>query len=322
MMFAGGKNTMNRLERGRGRHNKVSSGSLGSQLSLQLMVLPGMLFLLVFAYIPLAGNVIAFQDFKIASGFGGSEFVGLANFREMFADPTFYLAMKNTVLLSLFYLIVVFPAPLLFALLINEIPFIWLRRIVQTTSYLPYFISFAMVASMWIFLLDVKGVVNQSLETLRLIRHPIEFWTEPGLFRPLATLVSLWKEVGWGAIIYLAAIAGINPELYEAAKIDGAGRLKRIAFITLPSLIPLFTILFILRIGTLFNGNLDQSVLLGNSFNKDTSYVIEYYSLQMGLELTRYSYATAISLFQALVSIVLVLFANWFSGKASGNRLF
>jgi putative aldouronate transport system permease protein len=301
---------------------KASSGSLGSQLSLQLMVIPGMLFLLVFAYVPLAGNVIAFQNFKIASGFGGSEFVGLANFKEMFSDPTFYLAMKNTIWLSLFYLIVVFPAPLLFALMINEIPFVRLRKVVQTTSYLPYFISFAMVASMWIILLDNKGAVNQTLETLRLIRHPIEFWTEPGLFRPLATLVSLWKEVGWGAIIYLAAIAGVNPDLYEAAKIDGAGRIKRIRHITLPSLIPLFAILFILKIGTLFTGNLDQSVLLGNSFNKDTSYVIEYYSLQMGLELTRYSYATAVSLFQALASIILVLFANWFSGRVSGNRLF
>lgn len=307
---------------GRVRRRKTASGSFASQLPLQLMVWPAMLFLLVFAYVPLAGNAIAFQNFKIIDGFRGSEFVGLANFREMFADPTFYSAMTNTVVLSLFYLIIVFPAPLLLALIINEVPFVRLRKVVQTTSYLPHFISFALVASMWIFLLDAKGGVNQALETLRLVRHPIEFWTEPGLFRPLATLVSLWKEIGWGAIIYLAAIAGIHPDLYEAAKMDGAGRLKRIRHVTLPSLVPLFAILFILKIGTLFNGNLDQSVLLGNTFNKETSYVIEYYSLQMGLELTRYSYATAVSLFQALASIVLVLLANWMSGKASGNRLF
>lgn len=299
-----------------------TSGSFASQLSLQMMVWPAMLFLIVFAYAPLAGNVIAFQNFKIIDGFRGSEFVGLANFREMFSDPTFYSAMGNTVILSLFYLIIVFPAPLLLALILNEVPFVRLRKVVQTTSYLPHFISFALVASMWIFLLDAKGGVNQALEALRFIRHPIEFWTEPGLFRPLATLVSLWKEVGWGAIIYLAAIAGIHPDLYEAAKMDGAGRLKRIRHITLPSLVPLFAILFILKVGTLFNGNLDQSVLLGNTFNKETSYVIEYYSLQMGLELTRYSYATAVSLFQAVASIVLVMLANWMSGKASGNRLF
>ncbi|WP_219838320.1 sugar ABC transporter permease [Paenibacillus sp. R14(2021)] len=313
---------MNRRDKRLSRGSGSRSRGIGSQLPLQLMVLPGMLFLLVFAYTPLAGNIIAFQDFKIVDGFGGSSFVGLANFREMFADPTFYQAMKNTVLLSLFYLVIVFPAPLFFALLMNEIPFLRLRKLVQTTSYLPYFVSFAMVASMWIFLLDSKGMLNQSLTTLHLIKHPIEFWTEPGLFRPLATLVGLWKEVGWGAIIYLAAIAGINPDLYEAAKMDGAGRLKRITHITLPNLIPLFAILFILKIGTLFNGNLDQSMLLGNAFNKDTSYVIEYYSLQMGLELTRYSYATAVSLFQAAVSLVLVVFANWFSGRVSGNRLF
>ncbi|GGG53510.1 ABC transporter permease [Paenibacillus radicis (ex Gao et al. 2016)] len=293
-----------------------------SQLTLQMMILPCMLFLLIFAYIPLAGNIIAFQDFKIISGFTGSEFVGLSNFQEMFSDPTFYMAMKNTVILSLFYLLVVFPAPLLFALLINEIPFVRFRKILQTTSYLPHFISFAMVASMWIILLDSQGVVNQSLLTLQLIQHPIEFWTDPDLFRPLSLLVSIWKETGWGAIIFLAAVAGINPDLYEAAMMDGAGRIKRIIHITLPNLIPLFAILFILKIGTLFTGNLDHSILLGNSFNKESSYVIEYYSLQMGLELTRYSYATAVSLFQAVMSLLLVLFANWFSGKVSGNRLF
>ncbi|MFF2479619.1 ABC transporter permease [Paenibacillus sp. NPDC058071] len=293
-----------------------------SQLTLQMMILPCMFFLLIFAYIPLAGNIIAFQDFKIISGFTGSEFVGLSHFKEMFSDPTFYMAMKNTVILSLFYLLVVFPAPLLFALLINEIPFVRFRKILQTTSYLPHFISFAMVASMWIILLDSQGVVNQSLLTLQLIQHPIEFWTDPDLFRPLSLLVSIWKETGWGAIIFLAAVAGINPDLYEAAMMDGAGRIKRIIHITLPNLIPLFAILFILKIGTLFTGNLDHSILLGNSFNKESSYVIEYYSLQMGLELTRYSYATAVSLFQAVMSLLLVLFANWFSGKVSGNRLF
>lgn len=313
---------MNELGRPRKQMSKHSWKLFKSQLSLQMMILPSMLFLLVFAYIPITGNIIAFQDFRITSGFLGSSFVGLKNFTEMFSDPTFYMAMKNTVILSFLYLVVVFPAPLLFALLMNEIPFLRLKKIVQTTSYLPYFISFAMVASMWIFLLDAKGVVNQSLLLLHLVQHPIEFWTEPGLFRPLSLLVSMWKEVGWGAIIYLAAIAGINPELYEAATMDGANRIKKMTHITLPNLIPLFAILFILKIGTLFNGNLDQSILLGNSFNKETSYVIEYYSLQMGLELTRYSYATAVSSFQAVASLILVLIANWFSGKVSGNRLF
>ncbi|MEK8130550.1 ABC transporter permease subunit [Paenibacillus filicis] len=293
-----------------------------SQITLQMMILPCILFLILFAYIPLAGNIIAFQDFKIMSGITGSKFVGLTHFAEMFSDPTFYLAIKNTILLSLLYLIVVFPAPLIFALLIHEIPFRRLKKIVQTTSYLPHFISFAMVASMWIILLDPKGLVNESMLLLQLIKHPIEFWTEPGLFRPLSLLISMWKEVGWGAIIFLAAITGINPELYEAAMIDGAGRIRRIISITLPNLIPLFAILFILKIGSLFTGNLDHSILLGNSFNKETSYVVEYYSLQMGLELTRYSYATAISLFQSVMSLLLVLFANWFSGKVSGNRLF
>jgi putative aldouronate transport system permease protein len=293
-----------------------------SQLTLQMMILPSMIFLIIFAYIPIAGNVIAFQQFNLTTGFLKSPFIGLANFTEMFSDPTFYMAMRNTVILSLLNMVIVFPAPLLFALIINEIPFLRFRKFVQTSSYLPNFISFSMVASMWIFLLDPKGMVNQSMLLLNMIQHPIEFWTEPGLFRPLSIMISIWKGVGWGAIIYLAAISGINPDLYEAAKMDGAGRVKRIIHITLPSLIPLFSILFILNIGTLFSGNLDQSVLLGNSFNKETSYVIEYYSLQMGLELTRYSYATAVSFFQSTMAILLVLVANWFSGKVSGNRLF
>ncbi|MGO4546675.1 ABC transporter permease [Paenibacillus sp. 2TAB23] len=313
---------MKELEAVRNRRNNRTWNLFKSQITLQMMILPCILFLIIFAYIPLAGNIIAFQDFKITSGFTGSEFVGFENFAEMFSDPNFYMAMRNTVILSLLYLLVVFPVPLLFALLIHEIPFMRFKKIVQTTSYLPHFISFAMVASMWIILLDNNGMVNQSLLLLDMIRHPIEFWTEPGLFRPLSTLVSIWKETGWSAIIFLAAIAGINPDLYEAATMDGAGRIKKMIHITLPNLVPLFAILFILKIGTLFSGNLDHSILLGNSFNKETSYVIEYYSLQMGLELTRYSYATAISSFQAVMSLVLVLFANWFSGKVSGNRLF
>ncbi|MCC3371956.1 sugar ABC transporter permease [Cohnella sp. REN36] len=309
-------------EKRRTRSRPSTFRAFRSQLPLQLMIWPCMLFLLIFAYIPIAGNLIAFQAFDLSSGLFGSRFVGLANFTEMFSDASFYMAMKNTVILSLLNMLIVFPAPLLFALIVNEIPFLRFKKLVQTSSYLPNFISFAMVASMWIFLLDPKGMVNQSLLLLHLVRHPIEFWTEPGLFRPLSVLIGIWKGVGWGAIIYLAAISGINPDLYEAAKMDGAGRIQRIVRITLPQLIPLFSILFILNIGTLFNGNLDQSVLLGNSFNKETSYVIEYYSLQMGLELTRYSYATAVSFFQSVMAILLVLIANWFSGRVSGNRLF
>ena len=292
------------------------------QLQLQLMTLPGLLFLAIFAYLPMISLIIAFQDFKILQGYFASPFVGLKHFTWALIDPEFYPAFRNTVLLSLYGLVIGFPAPIMLALLINEIPRTGFRRVVQTTSYLPHFISYVVTAYLFILLLDRRGIVNDVLLAVGLIDEPVLFWTKAEYWRPLATLVNVWKGMGWSAIIYLAAIASIDEQLYEAAIIDGAGRLRRIWRITLPNITGIIAVLLILNMGGLVRAGLDTSYLLGNLFTRETSYVLEYYTLEMGLELGRYSFATAIGLMQSLLALILVVITNWLSGRISGRSLF
>ena len=200
------------------------------------MTLPGVLFLLIFAYLPMISLIIAFQDFKILMGYFASPFVGLKHFTWALTDPEFYPAFRNTVLLSLYGLVLGFPVPIMLALLINEIPRTGFKRVVQTTSYLPHFISYVVTAYLFILLLDRRGIVNDVLVAVGLVDEPVLFWTKPEYWRLLATMVNVWKGMGWSAILYLAAIAGIDEQLYEAAIIDGAGRLRRAWRITLPNM--------------------------------------------------------------------------------------
>lgn len=329
------QDTQKRLSRFRGKPSahSPSPGSGESRFALglerfkkqghlQAMVIPGILFLLVFMYIPMIGISIAFLDYKITLGYFKSPFAGLKYFQQVFTDPLFYRAFKNTFLLSLYGILLGFPAPILLALVLNEIPSVKYKRTIQTCSYLPNFISYVVVASMWILFLSKKGLVNQFLGSLRLIDTPIEFWMTADYWRLLATGVNVWKGVGWGAIVYLAAIAGISEELYEAAVIDGAGRLRRIWSITIPNLSNIVSVLLILSMGGLVRSSLDTSYLLGNLFTRDVSYVVEYYTLEMGLELGRYSFSTAVGVIQSVLALTLVLLANWTSGKLTGKRIF
>ena len=292
------------------------------QLQLQLMTLPGLLFLIIFAYLPMISLIIAFQDFKILMGYFASPFVGLKHFTWALSDPEFYPAFRNTVLLSLYGLVIGFPVPIMLALLINEIPHTGFKRVVQTTSYLPHFISYVVTAALFLLLLDRRGIVNDVLLAVGVIDEPVLLWTKPEYWRLLATLVNVWKGMGWSAILYLAAIAGIDEQLYEAAIVDGAGRLRRALRITLPNMTGIISVLLILNMGGLVRAGLDTSYLLGNLFTRETSYVLEYYTLQMGLELGRYSFATAIGLMQSLLALVLVVGTNWLAGRISGRNLF
>ena len=267
------------------------------QLPFQLMVWPGLIFLLIFAYGPMFGLIIAFQDYRIGVSFLENPFVGLAHFKEFLSDSTFWMAFKNTVQLSLLKMFVIFPLQIILALALNELPGVKYKKIVQTCSYFRHFISYVVVATLWINLLDTRGLVNNSLLALNVIDAPIEFWTDPAKFKALATIVDAWKTVGWSAIIYFAAITGVNAELYESARIDGAGRFAQIWYITLPSIMGTVIIMFLLSIGGLVSGNLDISRLLGNAFNKESSYIVEYYVLDVGLGTLRYSFATVVDLF-------------------------
>ncbi len=302
--------------------NAKKKPSVLRQLPLHTMVWIGLLQVILFAYVPMFGITIAFQDFSLSSGFFNSPWVGLKYFIEFFSDETFYMALKNTLILSVLRLIFCFPMPILLAIVLNEVRSPKLRKISQTVSYFPHFIAYVVVATLWIAILDTRGLVNTALMQMGFIQQPIEFWTDPGKFRTLAIIVENWKEIGWGAIIYIAAISGIDPGLYEAAQIDGASRLQRIRHITLPCISGTIAVMLILNMGNLFRGNLDQSVLLGNAFNKSTSYILEYYSLDMGFETMRHSFATAVSFFQSVLSLVLVILANWFSGRVSDKKMF
>lgn len=298
------------------------------QKQLQLFVWLGLLFLLIFHYLPMFGIIIAFKDYKISSGIIGmltSEFVGFKHFIAFFTDFRFGQLFFNTLSLSVLKLLFTFPLPIFLALVLNECRSKWIKRTVQTVSYLPYFISWVIVAGFCQILLSNTGAVNDLIESLTGAR--LQFLTSPSLFRPLAVFTAIWKETGWWSIIFLAAITGIDPSLYEAAEIDGASRMKRIRCITLPGITPTITVVLILALGNLLGGglsgsNFEQSYLLGNMGNNETSEILQTYILNIGLSKGRYSYATAAGLFQSVISVTLVFISNFISKRVSGEGLF
>jgi putative aldouronate transport system permease protein len=282
------------------------------ELDYQLMVIPGIIFFLVFCYYPMIGLVIAFQEYKLGRWIIGSPWVGLKQFTMLFRDKAFWNALRNTVSISGLNLIFGFWAPIIFALFLNEIKNVPYKRVIQTASYLPHFISWVIVSSIMTFWLgtDFQGIINIALTKVGILKEPIPFLTYPQYFYSIAVISNIWKSMGWGSIIYLAAITGIDQELYEAATVDGAGRFRKMWNITLPSIRPTMAVLLILSAGGLFRGSFDQSYLLKNSFNMNTSDILETYVLRYGISLARYSMATAASLFQSVINLLVVLLVN------------
>jgi putative aldouronate transport system permease protein len=304
---------------------------LKSQAWLQGFALMGILYLIIFSYIPMVGIIIAFKDFRLASGIIGfftSKWVGFKWFNEFFTDITFWPIIRNTISISLLKIIFTFPIPILFAITINEVRNQKVKRVVQTVSYLPHFISWVVVSGMiFSFLNEQNGLINQVLIRVGLVDKALPFLADPKYFWPMLVISDVWKEMGWWAIIFLAAIAGIDPTLYEAAVVDGAGRMRRILSITLPSIKGTIIIVLILSLGNLFGGglggsNFDQAYLLGNPVNNSVSEILQTYTLRMGLAQGRYSYATAIGLLQSVISLILIYSSNFFAKKASGVGLF
>lgn len=297
------------------------------QVQLQTMVIPAMICFFIFSYIPVMGLANAFLDYSITDGFFGHEFVGLKYFKELFADEGFWLSLKNALGMSLLKFVFTFTAPLLLALLINEVPYKWLKKITQTGSYLPHFLSYVIVATLWMVFLDPGGVINDILQGLHITNGTIEFLTESKYFWWIGVCIDCWQESGWNAIIYLAAISGINPDLYEAAEVDGAGRWKRLIHITLPSIGWTAGVLFVMNCGSLLSGgpvasNFNQSYLLGNAFNHDASYVIQTFITEEGLSQMRFSFAAAGNLILSVLSVGLLLGANKILKKVFGRTVF
>ncbi|MEC0226314.1 ABC transporter permease [Paenibacillus alba] len=270
-----------------------------------LLLLPGIIYFVLFKYIPMGGVAIAFQDFKIAGSIFNSPWVGLKWFGILFESPDFWVALQNTVIISFYKLLFNFPAPILLALLLNELINGAFKRIVQTIIYFPHFVSWVVLGSI---LFSVFSVDTGVSKLLGLSTTP---FMNPEVFRGFLVGSEMWKEAGWGTVIYLAAIAGVNPELYEAAKIDGANRFQLIRHVTLPSIASTIVVLLILRTGQILNVGFDQIFILYNPFVYNVSDILDTYVYRVGLTMGRFSFATAAGLFQSIVGLCLLLFTNW-----------
>ena len=290
------------------------------------MLLLGLIYLAIFAYTPMVGILIAFKKFKLTAGVVGfftSPWVGLKWFKEFVNDYLFFDIVRNTLALSALKICIAFPIPILFALMLNEIKRPIFKRVVQTASYLPHFISWIIVSGIcYTMFSTLNGLVNQVLLSLGLIQKAIPVLVEPSYYWTLATSTEVWKEMGWSAIIFIAAIAGVDAALYEAAEIDGASRMQRILHVTLPCIKGTIIIMLILALGGLVNGNLEQARLLGNNLNRERSEIVQSYVLRVGLTDFRFDYAAAVGLMQSVISVILVFGSNMFCRKYAGASLY
>ncbi len=274
----------------------------------------------IFSYIPMAGLIISFQDYSIFRGVLGSKWIGFDVFKEIMATRTFWVSLRNTLSLNALALVIGFPAPLILALMLNEVRSQGLKKFFQSTLYLPYFLSWAIIGSMSLQLLsDNTGLVNIFITRLGGTRIP--FLSEKWHWLFTYQGISVWQGAGWGTIIYLSAITGINPELYEAAEVDGAGRFGKIWHVTLPGIAPTIVILLILRVGRMLNIGFEQPFILGNDLVKDFAEVISTYVYQLGIMAARFNVGTAVGLFQSVVGLVLLLAANAFAQKYTETGL-
>ncbi len=303
-----------------------NNGKGHQQLVLQSMVWPGLIALFIFAYLPMAGLVMVFQDYDIIKGFFASPWVGLKHFRDFFTNPQFPVLMKNTLIISFAKILFGFPAPIILALMFNEITQKATKRVFQTITYMPYFLSWVVVGGMLSAMLAVDGgSVNDFLVRFGMIKEPINFLSEPKYFRTILVGSNIWKSIGYNAIIYIAAIAGINHEMYEAAEVDGASRLRQMISITIPEIAPQIMIMLIMQIGQLLNAGYEDILILTNNCDNtvllEVGDVIDTYVYRFGIKMHRYSYSAAVGLFKAIISVILVWLANAASKRFTDNSL-
>lgn len=287
---------------------------------LLLLFIPCVLFYVIFRYGPLYGLVIAFKDYSVFQGVLGSEWVGLEHFQKFFSNQDFWMLFRNTFLLGFFTLIFGFPFPIILAVLLNEVRVKWFKKSIQTFSYLPAFLSVVIISSMIIdFLSPTNGLINQFISFLGFEKK--YFLVDPNWFRPIYVISEIWATMGYQAIIYLAAIAGINPTLYEAAKVDGANRWHMMRNITIPGLMPTVIVMFILNTGNMFRIGYEKVLLLYNPLTYDVADVFSTYVYRKGLLESSYSYAAAVGMFESAVALVMLLGANQLSKRMGGSGL-
>ena len=297
--------------------------SFWAQLDAQTMIWPGIVFMLIFNFLPMYGVIIAFKDYSIITGIFESPWSGFRHFEAFLTNRAFHNALRNTLGINLLGLTVGFPAPIIFALFLYELRSRTFKKLTQTISYLPHFLSWVVYGGLIISLLSTEtGAINNILFRLGLIDEPIFFLGEPRYFWGLAVVTNITKTLGWSAILYLAAIAGVDPQLHEAGVIDGAGRFQRMWHITLPAIGGTVFILLIFTVSNMLNWGFDQIWMLQNALNVSTSEIIDTYVYKVGLQQMRFSYATAVGLMRSVVAVILLIFANWFAGKIADRSLF
>ena len=294
---------------------------LKNNWQLYVLLLPAVIFLFVFNYMPMYGIQIAFREYKAASGIGGSEWVGMAHFQTFFGVYYFQRLLTNTFLLNLFNLLWGFPIPIILAIMLNRIVSARRKKFVQTTIYIPYFISTVVLAGMlYVFLSPTSGILNIIMGFFG--KKAIDFMSEPTMFRSIYTISGIWQSAGWGTILYIATLTGVDQELYEAADIDGASIWQKIRYIDIPSIIPTIMMVFVLDCGRLLSSNTDKALVMQTAGNLPTSDIIGVYVYNVGLGSAKFSYTAAIGLFINVLNFVLIMFANKLSKKTANVGLF
>ena len=287
---------------------------------LYLFVLPALVYLILYCYYPMYGVQIAFKNFRITKGIAGSEWVGWEHFTKFLSNPSCRALIKNTLVLSVYSLAIGFPMPILFALTLNELRVGRYKKLVQTVSYAPHFIStVVMVSMLTMFLSKDNGIFNTIIAALGGTRT--DFMSRANLFPTIYVLSGVWQSLGWSSVIYLSALSGIDPGLHEAAMIDGASRLQRIWHINLSGILPTITIMLILQVGNLMTVGFEKAFLMQNPLNLETSEIISTFVYKMGLQYHQYSYSTAIGLFNSVINMILLLTVNKIAGKLSETSL-
>lgn len=289
--------------------SSTMTGRLVRNRWLYFMVLPGLLYFLVFKYWPMYGIFIAFKDFQPFLGFWDSPFVGLKHFERLFSDSNFLVLFRNTLILAAYNILFFFPLPIVIALMLNELRHEFSKRIVQTLVYIPHFMSWVVVVGIaYMFLTTEGGIVNELL--VRFGGEKINFLVSNEWFRTIITAEVMWKETGWGTIIFLAALSGVDPQQYEAARMDGANRLRQLWHITLPAIRSTIIILLILRLGHFLDTGFEQIFLMLNAMNRDVGEVFDTYVYSVGISQGQYSFSTAVGLFKSIVGLILVVVSN------------
>ncbi|QNK55849.1 sugar ABC transporter permease [Paenibacillus sp. PAMC21692] len=288
---------------------------------LYLMLIPGLVYFLIFKYWPMWGLVMSFQNFKPHLGISGSEWVGLEHFIRLFSEPQFFKLFRNTAVLALYNICFFFPIPIVLALMLNEVRVELFKRSIQTVIYIPHFVSWVVIVGIsYMFLTTEGGIINDLIAHFGFEKIP--FLLSEEWFRTLITGQTIWKEAGWGTIIYLAALSGIDMQLYEAAKMDGANRWRQMWHITLPGIRGTIIILFILKMGDFLDVSFEQVFLVLNTMNREVGEVFDTYVYTKGLTQAQYSYSAAVGVFKSVFALVLVLGTNWLAKKAGEEGIY